>query len=205
MKNYNHYIGKTFKGFAFEHKKHSDLDYDSYMDKFIGEDLKIEKYYENYNCFHTNTSYSYPADLVIAQFEKQETEIETETFKPKRGGKVLVWDSDEEEDAEERIFLTQIEGAEYPYICVEEDSEEDFINGDTFDTTKWKKINPIPKKVIPKDTLVWCKNNEIDVWEQRFYSHFENGKHFCFVGQKKSNKTTETTPWNIVTDKNPFE
>jgi hypothetical protein len=115
----------------------------------------------------------------------------------------LVWD-DNEENAKESIFLCGIEGAIYPYFCVNIISEEAFINGDKFNVCAWKNIKPIPKKEIPKDTLVWCKNSE-SWWFQMYYSHFENGKHYCFMDQKKSNKTPGTRDWNIVTDKNPFE
>jgi hypothetical protein len=128
----------------------------------------------------------------------------TEKFKPKRGDKVLVWD-DNEENAKECIFLTEIEGAKFPYICVNTISEEAFINGNTFHPTFWKNIKPLPIIEIPKDTLVWVKDFESRLWNQRFYSHFENGKHYCFIEQKKSSETKDVLFWEIVTDKNPFE
>ena len=163
--------------------------------------MKIEYYDDGeYNSFFTDSGFHYAADLVIAQLEKQENE----TFNPKRGDRVLVWDS-EEGNAQERIFLCEIEGASYPYFCVINGEEEYFINGNLFKTTKWKNIKPLPKKEIPKDTLVWCKNSESSLWVQRFYSNFSHGKHYCFLDQKKSNERTDTTIWNIVTDKNPFE
>jgi hypothetical protein len=192
------YIGKTFKGFEFEHKKHSNLPYNDIMNDFIGKDLKIQSYYEGLNYFFTDSGLHYPADLVIEQLEKQET------FKPKRGDKVLAWDY-EEENAEERIFVCEIEGSTYPYICVLTAEEKDFINGGIFSTTLWKNMKPLPEKEIAKDTLVWVKDYEDNTWYQRFYSHFSQGKHYCFDNQKKSNETKNTTIWNIVTDKNPFE
>jgi hypothetical protein len=202
MKNYNDYIGKTFKGFKFEDEEHSGLSYNSKMNKSIGEDLKIEEYDENDNSFLTDSSWCYPAELVIAQLEKQETEIET--FKPKRGDRVLFSDSNEEGGAE-LIFLCEIYGALYPYFSVSKETEKDFIDGNEFNIVKWRYMKPLPQKVIPKDTLVWVKNTETSLWVQRFYSNFENGKHYCFLDQKKSNQTTDTTSWEIVTDKNPFE
>jgi hypothetical protein len=192
------YIGKTFKGFEFEHKKHSNLPYNDIMNDFIGKDLKIQSYYEGLNYFFTDSGLHYPADLVIEQLEKQET------FKPKRGDKVLVWDN-EEEKAQERIFLTEIEGASQPYICVLPVNEKDFINGGIFSICEWINMKPLPEKEIAKDTLVWCKDLGEKVWQQRFYSHFVNGKHYCFIDQKKSNQVEIATLWNIVTDKNPFE
>lgn len=194
MNNYKEYIGKTFKGFKFEDKEHSDLSYNYDMGKFIGKDLKIINYFEFKNCFDTDSKYHYPAELVIEQLKKQ-------TFKPKRGDRVLVWD-DEEENAIERIFITKIENAKFPYICVSKNSEEVFINGGIFSICEWINMKPIQ---IPKDTLVWVKNCENNVWQQRFYSHFLDGRHYCFDNQKKSNETKETSGWNIVTTKNPFE
>jgi hypothetical protein len=165
------------------------------MDKFISKDLKIINYFEFKNCFDTDSKYHYPAELVIEQLKKQ-------TFKPKRGDRVLVWDN-KEEYAEERIFLAKIEGAISPYICVCNGDEESFKKAENFNVILWKNMKP--KKVIKKDTLVWCKCAESDVWNQRFYSHFENGNHFCFTNQQKSSETAETSVWDIVTDKNPFE
>jgi hypothetical protein len=164
------------------------------MDKFIGKDLKIINYFEFKNCFDTDSKYHYPADLVIAQ-------LENETFKPKRGDRVLVWD-DEEQNAIECIFLTEIEGALYPYTSVANEYEEDFINGDIFHTNTWKNIKPIQ---IAKDTLVWVKNDELSLWVQMYYSNFSGGKHYCFRNQKKSSETEDTRLCNIVTTENPFE
>jgi hypothetical protein len=197
MTNYKDYIGKTFKGFKFEHKKHC-LGYYSNMNLFIDVELKITDYEKSTNSFITNSNFYYPADLVIAQLEKQ-------TFKPKRGDKVLVWDDNEDMLAVERIFLTEIEGSTYPYICVDQDCEEDFTNGKTFHNTSWINMKPLPEKEIAKDTFVWVRQHEQNEWYQRFYSHFEDGKHYCFDNQKKSNETENTTCWNIVTTENPFE
>jgi hypothetical protein len=124
-----------------------------------------------------------------------------EKFKPKRGDKVLVWD-DEEQNANECIFLTKIEGSKYPYVCVSLAHEEAFINGSIFSFVGWKNIKPL---AIPKDTLVWCKNNEYSLWVQMYYSHFSDGKHYCFINQQKSLETTDTRLCNIVTTENPFE
>ena len=201
MKNYKDYIGKTFKGFKFEDKKHSDLTYDSEMNNFIGEDLQITGYDGYDNSFLTDSTWCYPADLVIAQLEKQEPE--NEIFKPKRGDRVMVWDIDEE-NAVERIFLTEIKGAYSPYICVAGGCQKKFLNGEKFNVVYFNNMKPIPEKVIPKDTLVWCKQHEKFIWELRFYSHFENGKHYCFYDQKKSTQTGYINSWNIVTDINPF-
>jgi hypothetical protein len=58
--------------------------------------------------------------------------------------------------------------------------------------------------VIEKDTLVWVRDgNEYD-WVQRFYSHFENGKHYCFANQLPSNETKEIFSWNYLETENPL-
>jgi hypothetical protein len=197
MTKYKDYIGKTFKGFKFEHSPEKQHYYEEKMDNLLGKPVKIEGYHEQHNFFYTDSGCHYPIDLVIAQLEKQ-------TFKPKRGDKVLVWNN-HEELAKKRIFVCEIEGTKHPYICVNESEEEKFINGNVFDTNRWKNMKPITEKEIAKDTLVWCKNDKSDMWHQRFYSIFLDGNHYCFVDQKKSNETKETAGWNIVTTKNPFE
>lgn len=64
---YESFIGKTFKGFKFSDDY--PLGYDSSMDKYIGEDLKITRFHEVSNIFDSDTPerYYYPADLVIEQ------------------------------------------------------------------------------------------------------------------------------------------
>lgn len=66
----------------------------------------------------------------------------TNTCQPKRGDKVLVSDSSDKVKLE-KIYLTTIEGAIYPYITVLQDSEQDFLEGRPFSTSKWKYIHPI--------------------------------------------------------------
>jgi hypothetical protein len=130
---------------------------------------------------------------------------ENETFTPKIGERVMVWDNNEE-IALERIYLAEIKGVKCPYICVTEGTEIEFLSGEEITCIFWKNIKPLPQKEIPKDTLVWVKkNNEFDMWQQKFYSHCDNGKHYCFVNQKKSNETNNVNLWKIVTDKDPFK
>jgi hypothetical protein len=57
---------------------------------------------------------------------------------------------------------------------------------------------------IEKDTLVWYRDNETMSWFIGYYSHYENGKHYCFNYSKKSTEITLTTDWKIVTNVNPF-
>ena len=58
--------------------------------------------------------------------------------------------------------------------------------------------------VIEKDTLVWVRNFDDYFWEQRFYSHFEDGKHHCFGRQQTSKETNSTTDWNFLETENPL-
>lgn len=57
---------------------------------------------------------------------------------------------------------------------------------------------------IEKDTLVYVRNKEIDQWEMRYYSHFENGIHYCFCGQKKSKETDYSYAWKFLETENPL-
>lgn len=58
--------------------------------------------------------------------------------------------------------------------------------------------------VIEKDTIVWVRYSDNELWEQRFYSHFKDGKHYCFEGQETSNETKEIFSWNYLETENPL-
>lgn len=58
--------------------------------------------------------------------------------------------------------------------------------------------------VIEKDTLVWVRYSENDLWEQRFYSHFKDGKHYCFENQETSKDAEFSTSWNFLETENPL-
>lgn len=58
--------------------------------------------------------------------------------------------------------------------------------------------------VIEKDTLVWVRDSDEYNWEQRFFSHFQDGKHYCFVNQKTSKETNKTSRWNFLETENPL-
>jgi hypothetical protein len=62
-------------------------------------------------------------------------ELPTET-EFKRGDKVWVWDDDDV--ISERIFLTKIEGAAHPYICVMKGKESAFLKGEPYLINIWK-------------------------------------------------------------------
>ena len=58
--------------------------------------------------------------------------------------------------------------------------------------------------VIEKDTLVWVKQHKDYIWQQQFYSHFKDGKHYCFVNQKTSKETGLAQDWNYLETENPL-
>ena len=64
-----------------------------------------------------------------------------EPFTPKRGDEVLVWD-EKEKDASPKIFLTEIEGAKYPFVTVFGHDEKKFKNGKKFNIGLWKNMKP---------------------------------------------------------------
>lgn len=59
-------------------------------------------------------------------------------------------------------------------------------------------------EVIEKDTLVWVKYSECNEWLLRYYSHFENGKHYCFKFQLSSKETKEVESWDFLETTNPL-
>lgn len=58
--------------------------------------------------------------------------------------------------------------------------------------------------VIEKDTIVWVRYSENDCWQQRYYSHFKDGNHYCFVNQNISKETELTQDWNFLETENPL-
>ena len=60
----------------------------------------------------------------------------------KRGERVLVR-SQVEDSYVERIFVTAIKGAWFPYVCVHEDYEDEFLAGGAFDTENWFDIKEL--------------------------------------------------------------
>jgi hypothetical protein len=63
---------------------------------------------------------------------------------------------------------------------------------------------PFKEQPIEKDTIVWYRDQNDSYWVNGYYSHFENGKHWCFVGSKKSTETKDCLEWKIVTTENPL-
>ena len=65
-----------------------------------------------------------------------------EVFEPKLGDRVLVWD-DDESNAFEAIFLTEIKCAIHPIVTVSKGSEDDFLSGNEFYIYFYKNMKPI--------------------------------------------------------------
>lgn len=59
-------------------------------------------------------------------------------------------------------------------------------------------------EVIEKDTLVWVRMYEYFEWQMRYYSHFENGQHYCFDWQQTSKETNNINSWNYLETTNPL-
>lgn len=71
---------------------------------------------------------------------------------PKRGDRILVQDYDEKSWIE-RIFITYIEGANNPVVCVAGYCEKEFNSGEPFDVNTWSEWKPIPEKEVLEVTL----------------------------------------------------
>ena len=56
----------------------------------------------------------------------------------KRGDLVWVSDKDPDERDLQLVFLTKVDGAKYPFICVEESDEICFNDGEVFDTIRYR-------------------------------------------------------------------
>jgi hypothetical protein len=68
-------------------------------------------------------------------------------FKPKRGDIVDV--SDDNVDWYKKIFITEIEGAEFPFMVVHETDEDKFKRGEKFSHNHYSHM----RKTVPKTTL----------------------------------------------------
>lgn len=80
---------------------------------------------------------------------EETSKVETE-WQPKRGDRVLVWDS-EGNDLKERIFLIKIDNSIYPIITVDIKYGNEFNNGEKFGIECYKHMKPLPIEQ-PKET-----------------------------------------------------
>ena len=63
---------------------------------------------------------------------------------------------------------------------------------------------PFKEQPIEKDTLVWFRDNKDTSWRVGYYSHLEDGRHYCFNRSKKSIEKTGVSSWLVVTTENPL-
>ena len=86
---------------------------------------------------------------------KNSTKLPTQSVKDfltvelKRGDLVWVSDNDPDERDLQLIFLTKVDEAKYPFICVEESDEICFNDGEIFDTIHYRYATKVeePKEV----------------------------------------------------------
>ena len=109
--------------------------------------------------------------------------------------------------------VTDIDDTDYP-ITVK--FNNDFKKSFTYDGRYFEHFPPVlshtpytlngftQNSVIEKDTIVWIRDGNGCDWVQRFYSHFENGKHYCFANQLPSNETKEIFSWTYLENENPL-
>ena len=85
----------------------------------------------------------------------ENTDLPTQSVKDflikelKRGDLVWVSDRDPNKRDLQLIFLTKVDGAKYPFICVEESDEICFNDGEVFDTIHYRYATKVeePKEV----------------------------------------------------------
>lgn len=68
-----------------------------------------------------------------------------EEWKPKRGETVLVGYKSIKDKWLNRIFLCEIEGAKYPFVCVSKATEKEFEDGEEFSTYSFNQIKRLEK------------------------------------------------------------
>lgn len=94
-------------------------------------------------------------------------ELEKSEF-PKKGDRILV--SNDNGRWVERTFITFIEGAFYPVVCVNTEHESNFKDGKKFSTHHWCYWKPIEKKVLEvtlEDVAKQFKVYEVKIVEKK--------------------------------------
>lgn len=86
----------------------------------------------------------YDKELTITEFLALTESDQQEQWMPVRGERILVSDYNESFWIE-RIFLTYIDGATAPFVCVEKTTEDSFVSGYGFRATSWATAKPLPK------------------------------------------------------------
>lgn len=99
-------------------------------------------HFPNYDDYKGFDGYNHLSSGIIKHYtevSEQEFLNEFNTKKPKRGDLVLVRDKDEQ-NWREMIFLTEIIGAENPYIVVGNGCKENFKNNEAFYYLNYKQL-----------------------------------------------------------------
>lgn len=146
---------------------------------------KDGKHYEGNK--HSTLFLSCPYEQEV---EPTESKTESEEWKPKRGDRVLVWNSNGE-IALERIFLTEIEGAYLPIKVVPKDFEEHFLNGREFGNWGYKHMKPLPKEKTFKEKAIEIVNNRIKIC-QELIDNAANEKNYSIAQLWKDCKIEST-------------
>ena len=64
---------------------------------------------------------------------------------------------------------------------------------------------PFDLEEVAVDTPVWVRHNNNELWEYRFFSHFEDVLVRTFNNQRKSKDGAGTCSWEFYSFENPFE
>lgn len=106
----------------------------------------------------------------------------------------------------EQILDAFIQGNKFivnPYEETEDNVEPELLAGVDYYYRNYGQ-SPAENKSIPKDTLVYVRDRRDAEWEIRFYSHCDNGIHYCFYDQKTSKQTDSVSRWRYVKTESPF-
>lgn len=98
-------------------------------------------------------------DNYFSYWDKIPNNTEEIFILPKRVDKILVWD-EEDKKTKKRIFLTYIEGATNPVVCVDSEDEYNFLNGKAFVTIPWKYWSFIEEDTIVELTMEDISNGK---------------------------------------------
>jgi hypothetical protein len=61
---------------------------------------------------------------------------------------------------------------------------------------------PLPN--IEVDTVVYVRNGKTDLWDMRYFSHFENDEMVTFINQENSTVTGKLHNWKYWSLENPL-
>ena len=117
-----------------------------------------DDYYHHYTGCHVFDSVQEAKDILLKRISWLD-KVFAKPVEPKRGDWVKVRNVFEEV-CEDRIFITKIEGASAPYVCVYPDCEDNFENDKKFDILLFDLIKPLIKSGYNPETHIYY--GEID-------------------------------------------